>query len=291
MQSEMPKTNPYDGLYYESLRQGGRRSAETVLKRVFNLIGPNSIVDFGCGDGTWLAAASRLGAKDVQGVDGTWVPTEALQIPKSRFLAVDLASPINLGRCFDLAICLEVAEHLPSAAAPVLIRTLTSHAPVVLFSAAIPLQGGEDHMNEAWPSNWRNLFEAQDFACLDVLRSAIWDDPEVELWYRQNLFLFASHAHISDHPDLAAAGPAPLDVVHPSMFLATVSEMNKHATELERLGKAYEDLASELTALRAENQRLGIAWSALDRQLASLRRSLSWRLTAPLRAIGRRFDS
>lgn len=289
MPSNMPETGPYDSRYYESLREGGSRSAEAVLPRVLDLVGPESIVDFGCGDGTWLAAATRLGATDVQGVDGGWVSAETLQIPKSRFRAVDLASPLDLGRRFDLAFCLEVAEHLPASAAPELVRTLTSHAPVVLFSGAIPFQGGEDHINEAWPSHWRSLFEAQGFACLDMLRGTIWEDPEVELWYRQNLLLFASCAHVSAHSDLAVADLTPLDVVHPSMFLAAVSEKTRHATELERLGHAYEDQAAEIAVLQAESERLCAACTALDRQLACLRRSLSWRLTSPIRAIGRRF--
>ena len=146
--SEMPESGLYDRSYYETLRQGGRRSAEAVLPRVFDLAAPRSIIDFGCGDGTWLAAAIRLGATDVLGVDGAWVPTDALQIPPSRFRAVDLSAPLDLGRRFDLAFCLEVAEHLPSCAAPVLVRTLASHAPLILFSAAVPFQGGEDHVNE-----------------------------------------------------------------------------------------------------------------------------------------------
>lgn len=286
--SEMPESALYDRRYYEILREGGRRSAEAALPRVFELAAPRSIIDFGCGDGTWLAVAIRLGATDVLGVDGAWVPTDALQIPPSRFRAVDLAAPLDLGRRFDLAFCLEVAEHLPSSAAPVLVRTLTSHAPLILFSAAIPFQGGEDHVNECWPSGWRSLFESQGFACLDVLRGAIWEDPSVETWFRQNLLLFVHSAHIAAHPELAAAGPLPLDIVHPAMFLEAAAESVRRARDVDRLSQAYDVQSKEVSALEVENERLRAAWSALDRQLADVRQSFGWRLATRLRALGRR---
>jgi hypothetical protein len=154
--------------------------------------------------------------------------------------------------------------------------------------AAIPFQGGENHVNEAWPSSWRSLFEAEGFTCLDVLRGTIWEDPSVETWYRQNLLLFASGAHLAAHPELTV-GPMPLDIVHPSMFLDAVSDRTRHATDVERLTRACQDQSTEILALKAENERLNAARTAVERQLADVRRSLSCRLTRLLRVIGRLF--
>jgi hypothetical protein len=70
------------------------------------------------------------------GYDGPHVTP--LCIPKDRFAAVDLRQPLPADRKFDLAISGEVAEHLPAT----LVGTLTSVSDVVLFSAAIPGQGG-----------------------------------------------------------------------------------------------------------------------------------------------------
>ena len=86
-------------------------------------------------------------------------------------------------------MCLEVAEHLPAKSAPDLIQSLVRLAPVILFSAAVPLQGGLHHVNEQWPTYWRELFQEHHFQMLDLIRKEIWKDPRVKSWYRQNIFL------------------------------------------------------------------------------------------------------
>lgn len=278
------KTGNYDASYHARLQAGGRASATRVMPRILDLFAPESIVDFGCGSGSWLASAVVLGVTDIQGVDGTWVEPETLEIPLECFRAVDLGSPLDLGRRFDLALCLEVAEHLPSEVAPVLIGSLTTHAPLILFSAAVPGQGGEGHVNEAWPSMWRSLFETRGFDCLDILRGPIWHETEIEPWYRQNLLVFASKDHLVRTPDLAArlaaTPPPPFDIAHPDLLALQAgyrddaqAEGTRLRGELERLGKAYESQQAQL-------QSLGAAYDAL-------RGSRSWRLTAPLRALAR----
>jgi SAM-dependent methyltransferase len=292
MPNEPHKAGEYDAAYYAALRAGGRASADRVLPQVLDLVAPASIVDFGCGSGGWLTAAARLGVADIQGVDGAWVSRESLEIPADRFRPVDLSAPLDLGRRFDLAFCLEVAEHLPRATASVLVEILTAHAPVVLFSAAIPGQGGEGHINEAWPSFWRAHFDASGSDCFDILRGAIWEDAAIETWYRQNLLLFVGRDHLAKNADLAtrlAEAPAPpLDIVHPELFGEEAATRARLAAEIEGLGRAYQAQTAEMEELKAENARLGAAWSVLDRELANLRGSLSWRLSAPLRAIGQR---
>ena len=101
---------------------------------------------------------------------------------------------------YDLAVCLEVAEHLPESSASDLVRTLTTLAPIVLFSAAIPGQGGVGHINERWPSYWKSRFEEHGFQRLDPIRPHIWKNRRVHWWYRQNIFLFAAREQI-DHSE------------------------------------------------------------------------------------------
>jgi SAM-dependent methyltransferase len=252
------------------------------------MVQPSSIVDFGCGSGGWLATAAALGVTDIQGVDGEWVAADTLEIPGERFRAVDLTAPLDLGRRYDLAFCLEVAEHLPSDAAPILVGTLTAHAPAVLFSAAIPGQGGEGHVNEAWPSFWQKLFADRGFECFDVLRGPIWTDRAIEVWYRQNLLLFVRQGHLAETDRLPARpvdlSAAALDVVHPELFMGVQEERTE---DLRRFERAYEAQSAELAELKAEVDRLGAAWSGLHAELSTMRGSLSWRLTAPLRIVGR----
>ena len=85
------------------------------------------------------------------GIDGDWVPRQHLQVSLDQFMVHDLCSPLRLDRSFDLAISLEVGEHLPPACEETLVASLARIAPVVLFSAAVPQQGGNDHLNEQRP--------------------------------------------------------------------------------------------------------------------------------------------
>jgi hypothetical protein len=135
-------------------------------------------------------------------LDGTYVDASKLLIDKDYFRAVDLRKPLSIDGHFDLAVCLEVAEHLPVQRATNLVKTLTTAAQVVLFSAGVPGQGGTDHVNEQWPKYWRQLFEAEGFKMFDPIRPVVRDDRRVDWWYRQNLVLFAHPAEVSRKPRL-----------------------------------------------------------------------------------------
>ena len=167
-------SSPYDEEFYAGKNEGSYRSAMVVLPLVFAIVTPRNVVDLGCGTGTWLRAAHELGAHDYLGYDGPHVTQ--LCIPKDRFAAVDLRQPLPTDRKFDLAISCEVAEHLPATSAATLIGTLTSLSDVVLFSAAIPGQGGVHHVNEQWPAYWQALFRARNYSAYDFIRPRIWND-------------------------------------------------------------------------------------------------------------------
>ena len=108
----------YSEDFFRLLQEGSRRSAETIVPIVMYLGGRfRSVVDIGCGLGTWLRVFQQHGVDDVLGIDGDYVDRAALEIPSERFLPHNLEKPINLRRQFDLVIALEVAEHLPRACA------------------------------------------------------------------------------------------------------------------------------------------------------------------------------
>lgn len=173
---------------------------------------PASLLDVGCGTGTWLRAASELGIADLCGIDGIAVPEDQLCVSRELIQLKDLTEPFFVGRRFDVALCLEVAEHLPESVAPILIASLVSHSDVIVFSAACPGQPGQQHVNCQWPEYWQRLFNDGGFVCDDSVRWKIWDDDRVEPWYRQNLFLATK--------DPAGAGREPklLRVIHPVLL-------------------------------------------------------------------------
>lgn len=205
---------------YPTMFPGSDASAAVVVPLVADLLGGvRSVVDYGCGTGEWLAQWRQVGADRVAGVDGSYVDRDLLKIEE--FHPADLAAQHDplVGERFDLAMSVEVAEHLPADCADWLAATLTSHADVALFSAAIPHQGGNGHINEQWPGYWRDRFAAHGFALFDLLRGRLWEDTRVARWYRQNLFLYATGdaaAHLRDVPVVS-----PLAVVHPESWIDT----------------------------------------------------------------------
>lgn len=193
------------------------KTPNIIAPLLVELLNPKSILDVGCGLGTWLNAFAQFGIKDILGVDGHWVDEEMLKISPDQFITHDLTSPLDLKRKFDLVISLEVAEHLPFSAAELFVNSLVSHGDVILFSAAIPGQGGQHHINEQWLSFWVNLFKCKRYLAFDFLRPKIWDNPDIEVWYKQNAILFCKE----DHPFIVRLQPySPLyvDVVHPDLF-------------------------------------------------------------------------
>jgi SAM-dependent methyltransferase len=222
----------YNPKFYRELEQT-RDSARVVLPIIFELLHPTSIVDIGCGAGQWLAVAMELGVADVLAVDGEWVLKTELAIPREKFLVHDLRNPVNLERKFDLAVSLEVAEHLPPENAKNFVQGLCRAADTVLFSAAIPGQGGRHHVNEQWPVYWHNLFEESGFRCYDIIRPRIWNSPGVLWYYAQNCLLF-SRAEIPGQP----TPTVPLPLVHPAAWSAEIARRGSPGKLLEALLKS-----------------------------------------------------
>ncbi len=220
----------YKREFFETRQSTAHLSAESVARWVYELLAPKSVLDVGCGTGGWLAAFRRLGVADVLGVDGDWVPRDRLEISAEEFRAVDLCLPLSVGRQFDLAICMEVVEHLPSAVSEQIVESLTSVSPVILFSAAIPHQGGTGHVNEQWQSYWIRLFEEKGYECVDCLRGKFWNDEKVAWWYAENAFFFVAVTAEAQLARLRAEAQkfpmAKCDVVHPALFEARIRELS-----------------------------------------------------------------
>lgn len=218
--SNMQTNNHYSSEFYASYCEGSLLSAKVVAPLITQIIQPRSVVDVGCGLGTWLCAFRDCGVEMVLGLDGAHVDQSRILIPKECFRATDLSEPFEIERKFDLAMCLEVAEHLPSRSAEGLVKSLVGLAPVIVFSAAVPMQEGENHVNEEWPDYWRTLFGRHHYKPLDLIRKQIWKDRRVEMWYRQNLFLYVQEGLLNSKPEfITAAGDSDdLLLIHPDIL-------------------------------------------------------------------------
>jgi SAM-dependent methyltransferase len=179
-------------------------SARIVVPMVMAVTHPSSVIDIGCGRGAWLAEFKARGINKIVGLDGNYLKPSKLLFPPECFYPADLSGKFEIqGGRFDLAICLEVAEHLPLANAEHLVAQLTSAAPQVLFSAAPPGQEGGGHINCQPLSYWRKMFEGCGFKMLDPFRPRLRDDRGVAWWYRQNMVLFVAPRMIAEEPALA----------------------------------------------------------------------------------------
>jgi len=224
----------YDAGFYANRHANTVGAARIMLSEVFRLCpGIETVLDVGCGVGTWLSVAQELGAREVFGLEGAWLKTAnaKLAIAPEAIRSCELTSAWELGRTYDLAISLEVAEHLPPSAAENFVAQLAAAAPRVLFSAAIPNQGGIGHLNERWPSYWAGLFAAQGMAPYDVIRPAVWTQEKVSHFYRQNTLLYLRPAIAASFPLLAGRPPEALlgllDRVHPLQLQGKQGEVNE----------------------------------------------------------------
>ncbi|ATF17350.1 methyltransferase domain-containing protein [Phaeobacter gallaeciensis] len=200
----------YSNKFYDYIDLGARSSAQALIAAVQPWLGAGSVLDLGSGRGVWLSEWAKAGVEEVAGVDGDYVDRDRLAIPATCYHAADLTGDVDLGRRFDLAQSLEVGEHLPTEASQTLVEGLTRHADRVLFSAAVPGQGGEFHINEQPLSFWQDLFAAQGYRAFDCVRPALKEAEGVEPWYRYNTVLYVNEAGRTGLPEEVLATEIPL---------------------------------------------------------------------------------
>lgn len=225
--------------YYKDIQENSRRSAKEIVPLILELIHPRSVIDVGCGVGTWLSVFKECGVRDIMGVDGDYMDKKMLQIPQERFLSFDLSEPLRMDRQFDLVVSLEVAEHLPSKCAERFVDSLVRLGPVILFSAAIPFQGGVHHINEQWPDYWVKYFQQKEYVVIDCIREKVWQNNNVEMWYAQNILMFVRQDYLKSHPLLKKAventAISQLSIVHPKKYLALQEKWTMLQTQLQSI--------------------------------------------------------
>jgi hypothetical protein len=232
----MTKTS-YSELFYSDYADESMSSAQAVIAALLKYIPkPLSVIDIGCGIGTWLKVWLDNGV-EVHGADGNYVNRSQLLIDHKNFMPMNLRSPTPINKTFDLVESLEVAEHLPEDYSDRFVDFLCSLSSMVLFSAAIPYQGGTDHVNEQWPEYWAEKFKKRDMVCVDIIRNEVWNDKRCAYYYAQNTFLYVKQHGLNRYPalrDIAIATDIGLlSRVHPRKWM----EAHERVMPLEILVK------------------------------------------------------
>ncbi|MFZ9180311.1 MAG: hypothetical protein ACO201_00380 [Rickettsiales bacterium] len=200
--NEIYNLQNYDEEFYRGQALKSYQSATEILNLVKD-IAPNirSVVDVGCGVGTWLKAWLNINSNiEVKGFDCNKIDESFLYIPREKIEIVNLENLKfeNINKKFDLCQSLECAEHLYEKDAYFHVELLTKLSDIVLFSAAAPKQTGTNHYNEREPKYWSDIFEKFGYLCYDPLRSKIWNDDKISWWYRQNIMIYINSNKIDD---------------------------------------------------------------------------------------------
>jgi SAM-dependent methyltransferase len=214
-----------------------------VLPVINQMFKPTSILDVGCGRGTWLKIAIEHGVLDCFGLDGIEVSDEEFYVSKKYFKQCDLSNAWRLDRKFDLILCLEVAEHLPPESSNKLVSSLAVHSDTIIFSAACPHQGGQGHINCQWPVYWQEIFNTHGFTCSDTLRPLIWNLSFPEYWYKQNIFV------AKKDPVNAGTESRITSMVHPDLYEGYVQQLQKSNRDQELLLNGHAGLRTYLKVL------------------------------------------
>lgn len=230
----------YNQTFFDETQMTSIRSSKEIVPVILDLLNVESVIDIGCGTGSWLSSFNNCGVEDITGVDNASVNNAQLQIPRECVIKHDLTEPFYLDRQYDLVTCLEVAEHLPEKCAPQIVENLCRLGPVVLFSAAIPHQGGTGHINEQWPEYWARLFKKEGYVPVDALRQNLWNNHEVAYWYAQNLIFYVKEELLSKYPVLekyaALTDADRLTLIHPKVYVKNYRTLRNPVFMVMRFG-------------------------------------------------------
>ena len=220
----MNKMYIYDAAFQTLAATGSAHAARRIVAVLGTILPVRSVIDIGCARGTWLREWQAQCADEILGLDGDFVDRSKLEIDPACFVVHDLAARFEQARRFDLAQSLEVAEHLAPERAASFVADLVALAPVVLFSAAPPGQGGENHLNEQPGEYWRRLFQTHDYVAIDCLRPLLTRENGIPAWYRYNIVLyvhrdsldrispFARQFQLSAHQTIGDPSPLPYKI-------------------------------------------------------------------------------
>ena len=212
------------------------KSAKIILPILFNHYKPNSIIDVGCGIGTWLKAAKELGINKFVGIDGNEIEEDFLLVSRKYIKIDNLETHKNINNeKYDLAISVEVAEHLHNNCSVHFVKTLTSYSDVVLFSAAIPYQEGEHHINCNPPQFWVDIFKKYGYDCYDFRNDLMNMWEKVNPCYSQNILLFAKEKYRNTFMKFNLT-EKPIFYYHPAYVDAIVNNKDPNVfNEIENL--------------------------------------------------------
>ncbi len=277
----MVEKEPYDESFYEENRRCTERSPKVVYGIMLELMEIDSLCDIGGGVGLWTSGFIELKGEKanldaIRCLDGTYIDESQLLIPRECFIPTDLEGEISLpGRRFDLVVSLEVAEHLSPERADSFVKDITELGDTVMFSAAVPGQGGTNHINEQYMGYWTDRFARYGYDPFDIVRPRIQDNPDVPFWYRQNIIVFAKKG-TRWHTVFSEMVNAPmLHAISEDLYGRTLGYMQTFENERDEARVDNSNLCSRIEASDREISELRAIEERLNREVSELYRNVS----------------
>ena len=248
----------YDSSFYEDNQERTKYSPKSIFETLLSIMKVDSLCDVGGGIGLWTKGFIDLKGDEanldrIVCLDGSYVNEEQLLIPKNCFITTDLEKPLPaFDEKFDLAMSLEVAEHLSPERSDSFVEDLTKLSDVVLFSAAVPGQGGTHHVNEQHMCYWVEKFGTHGYEPFDIIRPVIQNDRRIPYWYRQNTIVFVKKdAKINDSFKKTVNKPL-IHTVSDELYDIILGFKNSFEEEKNGLYKKIESLDEEKRQVEEE---------------------------------------
>jgi len=227
----MPQPGESNPKYIHDEINHDMESPSILVPFFMELFTPDRVCDVGCGIGNFLGIFKKMGVKTVRGYDGAWANKELLakHLTAEEFRTIDFERPLpQLSETFDIALCLEVAEHVSHAKSSQLVDFLTALSPTIIFSAALPFQGGFNHINEQWEEYWEEKFNRHGYRKYDIVRHKIFANKKIKWWYRQNIVVYSKN-DLSRFPEVALT-----NVIMPENFLHRIAYIRQLQSSLDQ---------------------------------------------------------
>jgi cyclopropane fatty-acyl-phospholipid synthase-like methyltransferase len=185
----------YDERYYNFVDEGALRNSNSMAESLVRNFKFKSLLDVGCGGGAFLMNLRLFGVR----VSGLEYSDDGLRRCFNRKLDVikfdleDCSKSFTTSMSFDVVTSFEVAEHIPECMADRFVDVLVGNGSLIIMSAAVPGQGGLDHVNEQPHDYWIAKFNKRGFnyniSLTDKIR-AEWAGFGVDKWYSSNVMIF-----------------------------------------------------------------------------------------------------
>jgi len=177
--------------YYQALNREEGPQAKALAEAITELYHPQSVIDLGCATGLYLEPFTCR----VTGLDFSKAAFDerVLRIAPQDCILFDLTNADFRPMKHDVALCLEVVEHIGCEHADTLVANICKASDTIGMTAAPPAQAGLNHVNCQPQSYWEEKFAQhgfkRDYHDEYQLVYAVWQVLHT-VWIIRNLMVF-----------------------------------------------------------------------------------------------------